>query len=1169
MNLSGLLPSLTGSDRLQAALDALARGGPGPDLLVPDAAKPAVAAALAERLGRPVLVLTPRPDQARSLAEEAAAWLGHPDRVLLFPEREALPYERLSPDREAGWERLRILMALAAPGTGPAPLVVACGHAAAQRTVAPDRLARARVEVRAGEALDLPRFLLRLTELGYQFVPQVEEPGQASRRGGIVDVYSPAAGRPVRIDLWGDTVDSLRLFDPATQRSGDRVEAYLVGPARELLEPQRAARALLERLDLSRTAAEVAERVQHELSVLAEGGRLPGDHFYTPFLAPATLLEHLPEEAVLLLSEPAEIRAILEELESQAAEVRDDMAARGELPDGMPLPHAGAAETLALAGAHPRRAALRRWSADLEERPALDVGLGPAASYGARLRAVVSEALAAARTGAPVVIVSQQAGRLAELFREEGPAVPLRRDVTEPPPPGSLTLVQGMLAGGWTLEGRLTVLTDAEIFGFTKQRRPVRTARAERAAFLSELTVGDYVAHVEHGIARFAGVVRKAVDGVEREYLELHYAEGDRIFVPTDQLDRVTRWVGPSDRPPALSRLGSGEWARTKERVRRAVTDLAQELLHLYAAREVTPGHAFPPDTPWQQELEASFPYVETPDQTAVLREIKADMEAPRPMDRLVCGDVGYGKTELAVRAAFKAVMDGMQVAVLVPTTVLAQQHGHTFTERLRGFPVRVEVLSRFRSEREQREVVRDLALGQVDIVIGTHRLLQKDVTFKNLGLVIIDEEQRFGVAHKERLKQMRQNVDVLALSATPIPRTLHMSLTGIRDMSVLATPPEDRLPIKTYVAESDDRLIREAILRELDRGGQVYFVHNRVHNIHQVARRLQALVPEAEFGIGHGQMPEHELAEVMERFTRGEIDVLVCTTIIESGLDIPNVNTIIINRAESLGLAQLYQLRGRVGRGAVRAYAYLLHEPHRALTEPAQKRLQAIFEATELGAGFQIALRDLEIRGAGNLLGAEQSGHISAVGFELYSRMLTEAVERLRAVQRGVTPPVPSTARPPLTLDLPLSAFLPEPYVPDLNVRLNLYQRLAGVTDPEEADALEEELADRFGPVPEAARNLLYVVRVRILARRVRAASITVEDGLLVLRLSEEAGEIPSRAALQRTLQEEGLDGVRLSRTQVRIDLRRWREGWQRVLLAVLTHLVRVQPAQEVAAPA
>ncbi|MGD0766181.1 MAG: transcription-repair coupling factor, partial [Dehalococcoidia bacterium] len=578
--------------------------------------------------------------------------------------------------------------------------------------------------------------------------------------------------------------------------------------------------------------------------------------------------------------------------------------------------------------------------------------------------------------------------------------------------------------------------------------------------------------------------------------------------------------------------------------------DLARELLALYASRHVLGGHAFTPDTPWQHELEAAFPYVETPDQTTAMQEVKADMQSARPMDRLVCGDVGYGKTEIAIRAAFKTVMEGMQVAMLVPTTVLAQQHYQTFCERLAGFPVRIEMLSRFRSGKEQQQVVSDLKLGTVDVVIGTHRLLQRDVQLQDLGLVIIDEEQRFGVAHKERLKQMRQQVDVLTLSATPIPRTLHMALGGIRDMSVMDTPPEERLPIKTYVLEQDDHIIRDAILRELERKGQVYFVHNRVFNIESVAQKLRTLVPEAEIAVAHGQMPEDQLEHEMVQFVKGRVDVLVCTTIIESGLDIPNVNTIIINQAHRLGLAQLYQLRGRVGRGASRAYAYLLYDRHRSLTEPAQKRLQAIFEATELGAGFQIALRDLEIRGAGNLLGAEQSGHIGAVGFDLYTRLLADAVERLKALERGEKPPVPSTAQPPLTIDLPLAAHIPEAYAPDLNLRLALYQRMARVQNVPEVEELTQEMRDRFGPLPEPVQTLLYVVRLRALAREASVQSIQGEDGQVVVRMAG-GQRLP-----QERLRRQAPEGTWIGPTSLRLSRTRLGEHWRGALLAVMEGL-------------
>jgi len=790
----------------------------------------------------------------------------------------------------------------------------------------------------------------------------------------------------------------------------------------------------------------------------------------------------------------------------------------------------------------------------------------PATAYGGQLRRLVSESAREARAGRRTVIVSQQAQRLAELFAEEDQPAAVLADLAGEPP--LLAIVQGSLPGGWKLQpeshplladadtgGGLTLITDTEIFGFTKQRRAAPRKAINREAFLAELSPGDYVVHVDHGIARFAGLVQMSVDGSQREYLELHYAEGDKLYVPTDQLDRVSRYVGPSDRQPHLTRLASGEWQRTKARVRRAVRALARELLALYAAREVLPGYPYPADTPWQAELEASFPYVETADQMSAINEVKRDMEAARPMDRLVCGDVGYGKTEVAIRAAFKVVMDGRQVAVLVPTTVLAQQHYQTFRERLAAFPIRVEVLSRFRSDAEQRQIAEELAGGAIDIVIGTHRLLQKDIEFKDLGLIVIDEEQRFGVAHKEHLKRMRREVDVLTLSATPIPRTLYMALGGIRDMSVMETPPEERLPIKTYVSEFDDHMIRDAVVRELERGGQVYFVHNRVHNIDMIASKVQEIVPEATVAIAHGQMDERELERAMAEFVQGRIDMLVCTTIIESGLDIPNVNTIIINQADRLGLGQLYQLRGRVGRGAHRASAYLLYDRKARLTETARQRLQTIFEATELGAGFQIALRDLEIRGAGNLLGPEQSGFMAAVGFDLYCRLLANEADRLRALMRGETPPPTLDEGAEVTIELPLSAHLPQSYVPDINLRLALYQRLSEAAGAEAVSAIAQEMVDRFGQPPPAARNLLYLMAVRSLALEAEVQSIVTEDAVAMVKMKD--GVLLPQEALGRR----AARGVHVGRTLIRVELG---EGWRERLRVALEQVTAAKGEKE-----
>jgi transcription-repair coupling factor (superfamily II helicase) len=1156
MNLSGLLPDLRSAleeHGLAARLDS------GTPLLLglPDGAKAAVVATLAST-GRPVLVVSPRSDRAAALAEEVASWLGDPDRVYLFPEREALPYERLAPDPLVLRDRLRTLYALRG---GQSPLVVvASGQAVAQRTLAPEELAAGPPAGRAGSErltvggqLAPEAFLRRLVQRGYRLTSLVDMPGQASRRGGIIDVFPPVEDLPLRIELLGDQVESIRSFRPDTQRSTGRLEEATVGPAREVLLPSPETDAFLSRLDLSTCPpgrTDARGRFERETELLAAGEGFDDDYFYTPFLARGTLLDFLPPKALLVWDEPADLAPVLEEHDSEVLAVREEMVGRGELPAGLPLPHLPWPELRAVLESHRRRIDLSRWASSEEGNSTLRLPFAAAPAYGGRLRVLAGELSAAVGRRERVLLVSQQAARLSEVLAEQGLATGVASAIEEPLPAGALALVQGSLPQGWVLQdgaASLTLLTDSEVFGFAKQRRLAPRRFAHREAFLAELAPGDYVVHIEHGIARFAGLTHKTLDGNEREYLELRYAQGDRLFVPTDQVDRVSRYVGPGDYTPALTRLGSGDWVRTKERVRRAVGDLARELLSLYAARQVLEGHAFPPDTAWQQELEASFPYLETPDQLEAVRQVKSDMENLRPMDRLVCGDVGYGKTEVAIRAAFKAVLDGRQAAVLVPTTVLAQQHYRTFQERLSSFPVRIEMLSRFRSERDQRQVVGDLASGTVDVVIGTHRLLQKDVAFKNLGLVIIDEEQRFGVAHKERLKQMRREVDVLTLSATPIPRTLHMSLVGIRDMSTMETPPEERLPIKTYVSEFDDRLVREAIIRELERGGQVYFVHNRVHNIEQVAHRLRDLVPEAEIAVAHGQMPEEHLERVMLDFVRGGIDVLVCTTIIESGLDIPNVNTIIINQADRLGLAQLYQLRGRVGRGAFRAYAYVLYDRGRVLTEPAQKRLQTIFEATELGAGFQIALKDLEIRGAGNLLGVEQSGQIGAVGFDLYVRLLAEAVERLKALQRGAEAPLPATARPAVTLDLPLTAHIPHSYVPDLNLRLALYQRLASAEDESEVEEAAREMADRFGALPPPVQNLLFAVQLRLLARRAGVQSIQTEDGQIVVRLAE--GTHLPREELRRRAPPE----VWVGQTQVRLDRDRLGESWREVLAGTL----------------
>ncbi|MGH2380984.1 MAG: transcription-repair coupling factor, partial [Candidatus Limnocylindria bacterium] len=743
--------------------------------------------------------------------------------------------------------------------------------------------------------------------------------------------------------------------------------------------------------------------------------------------------------------------------------------------------------------------------------------------------------------GRRVVVTTDQASRVGELLDEAGRPTASAAELRSPPEPGSIGLVHGSLSAGFShAPSGLLLLTDRELFGATRIRRLTSGKRVVTRDLIGKLQPSDHVVHVDHGIARYAGMTQRAFGGDVKEYLQLDFAGTDKIFLPADQIGRITRYSGGP--APALSKLGGTEWERTKTRVRRAVGDLARELIEIYAARESAPGFAFSSDTTWQRELEESFPYTETLDQARSIEEFKADMLKRRPMDRLVVGDVGYGKTEVALRAAFKAIQDGKQVAVLVPTTVLAQQHLITFQRRLAAFPIRVGMLSRFVSKKEQERTVDGVADGSVDLLIGTHRILSKDISFADLGLLVVDEEQRFGVSHKERIKAMRREVDVLTLSATPIPRTLHLSLVGIRDLSVIETPPEARLPIQTRIAEDDDGLVRDAISRELDRGGQVFYVHNRVETIEAAAERVRRLVPDARIAIGHGQMAEGMLERVMLDFSDGRFDVLVCTTIIESGLDIPNANTIIIVRADTFGLAQLYQLRGRVGRSDRRAHAYLLHRRGMPLTPIARKRLHAIFSASDLGAGYQIALSDLEIRGAGNILGAEQHGFMAAVGFEMYTRLLAEAVDMLRGRRPA---PEPS----PVRLDLPGSAFLPDDYIEDSGGKLEAYRRFARIRSEADADAVRGELRDRYGPIPPPVEGLFTAVRVRLAAEAAGVPEVRAEERQVTLKWAR----MPDRREVSVALQVAGFRPDTAS-NQVRIPVAAGREPIDVALRALAT---------------
>jgi transcription-repair coupling factor (superfamily II helicase) len=943
-------------------------------------------------------------------------------------------------------------------------------------------------------------------------------------------------------------VESIRLYDPTNQRSVKRVPSINIGPATELTAPFAEngpkPEDILKTLDLSSCTEEFRQTFVKELEELYRGQKTVSKEFYAPLFNRDSLLSYLPENTLLIIDEPLSVQRTIEDFDNKAAEIYKGRQVQGELPVNFPKPYFNWEE---MAPALAKMPQLILSELGMSEKAATHhLDFKTLTSYGGQLPTFIAKIKQMLADKERVILVTHQANRLSELLGEEDIIAPVLTEIKQTPQPGALILLQGLLNSGWSLRDT-HLFTDAEIFGFTKQQRLQKKRLVARHKIFADIQPDDYVVHIEHGIGKFYGFTVIRNGDMDREFLILQYAGGDKLFVPTDQVDRVSRYVGGGEQPPTLSRLGGQEWAHTKEKVKEAVEEVAADLLDLYASREVVPGFAFSRDTIWQRELEASFPYIETPDQITAQQEIKADMEKSKPMDRLICGDVGYGKTEVAIRAAFKAVIDGKQVAVLVPTTVLAQQHYATFSERMKAFPMKIESLSRFRSHKEQQDVIKRLEQGTVDICIGTHRLIQKDVQFKNLGLLIIDEEQRFGVAHKEFLKKMRQEVDVLTLSATPIPRTLHMSLVGVRDMSTMETPPEDRLPVRTYVAEYDERVIREAVLRELERGGQVFFVHNRVQSIEIIADKLRHLIPEARVCVGHGQMPEGGLEKVTTEFMQGKADVLVCSTIIESGLDMPNVNTMIINQADRFGLTQLHQLRGRVGRGATLAYAYLLFDKGKRLTPVAEKRLRTIYEATELGAGFSIAMKDLEIRGAGTLLGMRQSGQISAVGFNLYSQMLATAVEKLKMQKSGVIQ-TPSTSKlPPPTIDLPLSALIPEEYVDDMVTRLELYQRMADISELKQIPNLEQELNDRFGVPPKEVENLLYILKIRVVAKDRGIESISNLDGEIIIQLF--AGMQLDKKKLARFYR----DGVKLGNSQLRMSLRQPGKGWRVMLEEII----------------
>ncbi|WP_035846785.1 transcription-repair coupling factor [Kitasatospora azatica] len=1129
MSLTGLLDVVVRDPALAEAIEAAAGGHrPHLDVVGPPAARPFVIAALARSLadgsatgGRPVLAVTATGREAEDLAASLRSLLP-PDAVAEFPAWETLPHERLSPRSDTVGRRLAVLRRIAHPAAddpaaGPVQVVVAPVRSVLQPQV--KGLAELEpVALQRGGSHDLEEVARRLAAAAYARVELVEKRGEFAVRGGILDVFPPTEEHPLRVEFWGDEIEEIRYFKVADQRSLEIAEHGLwAPPCRELLlTDQVRARAA----ELAEAHPELAEI----LDKIAQGIAVEGMESLAPVLVDdmELLLDVLPAGSVTVVCDPERVRTRAADLVATSQEFLHASwvaaAAGGDRPIDVEQIDVSAASLWSLADVreHAQQIGLPWWSvspfatSDSEvstilefDSNTLTLGMHAVEAYRGDTARAIADAKERLAADWRVVMVTEGQGpasRLAEVLGNEGIPARLVHDLAEPPTRDVVYVSCGSIEHGFVDEAlKLTVITETDLSGQRSSTKDMRRMPSRRRNAIDPLALaaGDYVVHEAHGVGRYVEMVQRTVQGATREYLVLEYAPakrghpGDRLFVPTDQLDQVTKYVGGE--APTLHRLGGADWAKTKQRAKKAVKEIAADLIKLYSARMAAPGHSFGADTPWQRELEDAFPYAETPDQLTTIAEVKSDMEKSVPMDRLICGDVGYGKTEIAVRAAFKAVQDGKQVAVLVPTTLLVQQHFSTFAERYANFPVVVKALSRFQTDSEAKAVLEGLFDGSVDVVIGTHRLFSSETRFKDLGLVIVDEEQRFGVEHKEQLKKLRANVDVLTMSATPIPRTLEMAVTGIREMSTITTPPEERHPVLTFVGPYDEKQISAAIRRELLREGQVFYIHNRVESIDRAAARLKDLVPEARVATAHGQMGETALEKVVVDFWEKEFDVLVSTTIVESGIDISNANTLIVERGDTFGLSQLHQLRGRVGRGRERGYAYMLYPPEKPLTETAHERLATIAQHTEMGAGMYVAMKDLEIRGAGNLLGGEQSGHIAGVGFDLYMRMVGEAVAEFReSLEAGGGEPEEEPLE--VKIEIPVDAHVPHDYAPGERLRLQAYRSIAAVNSEEDIEQVRAELTDRYGKLPEPVENLLLVAALRLYARRCGVADITLQ---------------------------------------------------------------------------
>ncbi len=1052
--------------------------------------------------------------QARKAHEDFSFFLG--EDAVFFPSREIMLHDIEAKSYDDVFERIKALSRIV---NKEYKIVVTSVEAIIQKLISRDLFQNNILMLEQGVRIDLSDFTQKMISMGYERVGTVEGKGQFSIRGGIIDVFSVDSDYAVRMELFDDEIDSIRRFDIVTQRSIDRLASTCILPAREVTYSPKKRQEIIGKIkkdldeQLKRLSKKDAglrkhlkERIESDIEKLDSSYYFPGIDRILPYIIdqPGDIMDYA-HDALVFVDEPSRMQQRIENVLMEFQESCKTLLEKGNiLPSVLEMHYdyadiekkLDACTTVYLQTIPTERSGYekcKRYSFSAKQ----------ITSYHGKMDLLVKDILQWKQAGSRIIVLSGTRGkgeRLLETLETSG----VHAFYSEEPDidliPGQVMVTRGSLNKGFEYPSiGLVVVSDKEIFGQDRKlRKPRRHKDGDRIRTFTDLKIGDYVVHQTHGIGQYVGIEKLVVENVKKDYLKIRYQDGDFLYIPTNQLDLIQKYIGTEGKTPRLSRLGGTDWARTKKKVKESLRKLAEDLVKLYAQRQSVKGYAFSKDTVWQKQFEEMFPYEETEDQLKCIEEIKRDMESDKVMDRLLCGDVGYGKTEVAIRAVFKAVMDGKQVAFLVPTTILAQQHYTNFRERMKDFPITVDVLSRFRSPSEQKRIIKDLKSGKIDVLIGTHRMLQKDVEFKNLGLLVIDEEQRFGVAHKERLKTLKTNVDVLTLTATPIPRTLHMSLVGIRDISIIEDPPEERYPVQTYVMEYNPDVIRDAIIRELGRKGQVFYLFNRVRSIHLKASQIQKMIPEARIAVAHGQMEESELENVMLDFINGDYDILVCTTIIESGLDMPNVNTIIVEDADRLGLAQLYQLRGRVGRSNRQAYAYITYKKDKVLQETAEKRLQAIKEFTEFGSGFKIAMRDLEIRGAGNLLGPEQHGHMDSVGYEMYCRLLEEAIKEVKGE-------VTSEYDNEISIDIKVDAYIDDDYIEDEEQKIEMYKRIASIRDENDVLDVQDELIDRYGDIPGPVSNLISIAYIKALARDAGFSSVSQKGGSVILQCRNE----------------------------------------------------------------